>query len=90
MTVLTQEDTASPAANQLNGLIAGQTFLGSVSRLSVLVGDYYLSADVPTGSQQRFHPGQVVQLSFSPDHCRVIPTNPERQTSGVALPQDKR
>ncbi len=84
MTVLAQDDAAvTPGLNLLSGLIAGRTFLGSVSRLSVLVGDYYLNADVPTSQQERFAPGQVVQLSFLPEQCRVLPVGDEPRPAGV-------
>ncbi len=86
MTVLPQDNHVTTGTNVLSGLIAGRTFLGAVSRLSVLVGDYYLSADVPTSQQESFAPGQVVQLSFAPDQCRVLRVQDDQQFSPVPTP----
>lgn len=66
-------DVASPhGANLLSGLIASRVFLGSVVRLSVLIGDFYLKVDVPTDQAEQFHSGQLVQLCFVAEQCRVL------------------
>jgi ABC-type spermidine/putrescine transport systems, ATPase components len=66
------EQTAPPNTNLLSGLITGRTFLGASVRLSVLVGEFYLNVDVPTGHAETFAAGQLVQLSCPPDQCRVL------------------
>ncbi|NJO76267.1 MAG: ABC transporter ATP-binding protein [Leptolyngbyaceae cyanobacterium RM1_406_9] len=72
--VLPPETTAPPNSNLLNGLVASRVFLGSVVRLSVLIGDFYLKVDVPTDRAQQFQSGEVVQLYFAPEQCRVLAT----------------
>ncbi len=79
--IVITEPGSNGEVNQLAGLIAGRTFLGAVSRLSILVGDYYLNVDVPTSQQDRFLPGQVVQLGFAPEQCRVL----ERGTAKIGI-----
>ena len=79
------EQTAPPNTNLLIGLITSRTFLGAAVRLSVLVGEFYLNVDVPTGQAEAFAAGQLVQLSFPPDQCRVLtveaaPTSVKRVT----------
>lgn len=59
--------------NHLSGLMTSRTFLGSDVRLSVLVGEFYLNVDVPTNQAETFQAGQLVQLSFPADQCRVLP-----------------
>jgi putative spermidine/putrescine transport system ATP-binding protein len=68
-------DANAPAPadlNVLSGLITSRVFLGAVVRLSVLVGEFYLNVDLPTGYADRFQSGQLVQLCFPPDQCRVL------------------
>ncbi|NJO52771.1 MAG: ABC transporter ATP-binding protein [Leptolyngbyaceae cyanobacterium RM2_2_4] len=72
--VLPPETTAPPNSNLLSGLVASRVFLGSVVRLSVLIGDFYLKVDVPTDRAQQFQSGEVVQLYFAPEQCRVLAT----------------
>jgi len=77
--------TAPPNTNLLSGLITSRTFLGAAVRLSVLVGEFYLNVDVPTRQAETFTAGQLVQLSFPPDQCRVLtveaaPTSVKRVT----------
>ncbi|GAB4436521.1 MAG: ABC transporter ATP-binding protein [Cyanobacteria bacterium J069] len=72
ITVQPPEQAAPPHTNLLSGLVTGRTFLGASVRLSVLVGEFYLNVDVPTVQTEAFAAGQLVQLSFSPDQCRVL------------------
>lgn len=58
--------------NRLSGLITSRLFLGSVVRLSVLIGEFYLNVDVPTQQTEQFSVGQSVQLCFPADQCRVL------------------
>jgi putative spermidine/putrescine transport system ATP-binding protein len=74
ITVLPPEGTAPPNSNLLSGLVASRVFLGSAVRLSVLIGDFYLKVDVPTDRAQQFQSGEVVQLCFAPEQCRVLAT----------------
>lgn len=62
--------------NRLSGLVTSRTFLGSAVRLSVLVGEFYLNVDVPTDKAEEFQAGQVVDLCFAAEHCRVLSTTP--------------
>jgi putative spermidine/putrescine transport system ATP-binding protein len=70
--VLPSDSPAPNGTNLLSGLVTSRIFLGSDVRLSVLVGDFYLNVDVPTNLAQDFSSGQLVQLSFAPDQCRVL------------------
>lgn len=62
--------------NRLSGLVTSRTFLGSAVRLSVLVGEFYLNVDVPTDKAEEFQAGQVVDLCFAAEHCRVLAVSP--------------
>jgi putative spermidine/putrescine transport system ATP-binding protein len=76
ITVLTPEISVPEDYNLLNGLVTSRIFLGSVVRLSVLVGEFYLNVDVPTAQAEQFSSGQVVQLGFPADQCRVLAIAP--------------
>lgn len=76
ITALLPEMTAPPDSNSLSGLVASRVFLGAVVRLSVLIGDFYLKVDVPTDRAQQFQSGEVIQLCFAPEQCRVLATEP--------------
>jgi putative spermidine/putrescine transport system ATP-binding protein len=73
---LTPTDTYAEPWNRLSGLVTSRTFLGSAVRLSVLVGEFYLNVDVPTDKAEEFQAGQVVELGFAAEHCRVLATTP--------------
>ncbi|MBI4781058.1 MAG: ABC transporter ATP-binding protein [Oscillatoriophycideae cyanobacterium NC_groundwater_1537_Pr4_S-0.65um_50_18] len=87
ITVLTPGSSISENDNLLSGLVTSRIFLGSVVRLSVLVGEFYLNVDVPTGQAEQFSSGHLVQLEFPADQCRVLaiappsvqPTSPQKQ-----------
>jgi len=79
ITVLSREAIAPQHTNLMSGLITSRTFLGSTVRLSVLVGEFYLNVDVPTDQSEQFASGQLVQLSFPPDQCRVLALDPLTQ-----------
>lgn len=76
ITVLVPEDSIPADYNLLSGLVTSRIFLGSVVRLSVLVGEFYLNVDVPTAQAEQFSSGQVVQLGFPADQCRVLAIAP--------------
>lgn len=80
ITVLPPDTTAPHGTNSLSGLVTSRIFLGSVVRLSVLVGEFYLNVDVPTNNAESFASGQLVQLSFPPDQCRVLAIAPATAT----------
>ncbi|HIK55110.1 MAG TPA: ABC transporter ATP-binding protein [Synechococcales cyanobacterium M55_K2018_004] len=71
--------------NALSGLITSRIFLGSVVRLSVLVGEFYLNVDVPTTEAEQFSSGDLVQLSFPAEQCRVLAVD-SPAASNVPLP----
>ena len=62
--------------NLLSGLVTSRIFLGALVRLSVLVGEFYLNVDVPTTQAESFISGQLVQLSFAAEQCRVLAIAP--------------
>ncbi len=62
--------------NLLSGLVTSRIFLGALVRLSVLVGAFYLNVDVPTTQAESFISGQLVQLSFAAEQCRVLAIAP--------------
>lgn len=70
--ILSANSAAPNGSNLLSGLVASRVFLGSVVRLSVLIGDFYLKVDVPTDQADQYHSGQLVQLGFAAEHCRVL------------------
>jgi len=76
ISILSPEAAAPPHSNLLSGLIASRVFLGSIVRLSVLIGDFYLKVDVPTDQAEQFQSGQVVRLCFMPEQCRVLTLDP--------------
>ncbi len=87
ITVLSREAIAPQHTNLMSGLITSRTFLGSTVRLSVLVGEFYLNVDVPTDQAEQFASGQLVQLSFPPDQCRVLAIDPLALMAGESVGQ---
>ncbi len=83
ITVLRPEDSIPADYNLLSGLVTSRIFLGSVVRLSVLVGEFYLNVDVPTAQAEQFTSGQVVQLGFPADQCRVLAIAPAAPQSAL-------
>jgi putative spermidine/putrescine transport system ATP-binding protein len=67
--------------NLLSGLVTSRIFLGALVRLSVLVGEFYLNVDVPTTQAERFISGQLVQLSFAAEQCRVLAIAPSARAA---------
>jgi putative spermidine/putrescine transport system ATP-binding protein len=70
----------APAADGLTGdgwtgSVVERTFLGSVTRLTVRVGDDILLADLPgeATSAIRLGIGDAVAIAFEPGGCRLIP-----------------
>ena len=69
--------------NLLSGLVTSRIFLGALVRLSVLVGEFYLNVDVPTTQAESFISGQLVQLSFAADQCRVLAIAPSTKSAAI-------
>ncbi|MDX2214813.1 MAG: ABC transporter ATP-binding protein [Oculatellaceae cyanobacterium bins.114] len=76
ITIMSADAPVASNTNRLSGLITSRVFLGSVVRLSVLVGEFYLNVDVPTNEAEDFSSGQLVELSFPADQCRVLAITP--------------
>jgi putative spermidine/putrescine transport system ATP-binding protein len=70
-------DGDSPAGSWA-GTVVERTFLGSVTRLTVRVGDEILLADLPgeATAAVRFAIDDQVCLAFEPGGCRLIPASP--------------
>jgi putative spermidine/putrescine transport system ATP-binding protein len=81
ITVLPPDAALPSGLNVLSGLIASRVFLGSVVRLSALIGDFYLKVDVPTDQANQFHSGQLIRLGFAAEQCRLLAIAP-RDTVG--------
>ncbi len=66
-----------PAGPSWPGTVVERTFLGSVTRLSIRVGDDVLLADLPgeATSDDRFAIEDAVRVSFEPGGCRLIPAS---------------
>jgi putative spermidine/putrescine transport system ATP-binding protein len=62
--------------NRASATLGIPTFLGSVTRLSLEVGNQRLLADVTTGDRDRFRRGEPVHLAFPAAACRVLPEPP--------------
>jgi putative spermidine/putrescine transport system ATP-binding protein len=64
----------SPAENgsALSGEVVSHTFLGSVTRVKVLVGEGELTADVPTVRVDSLPVGARVSASFPPASARLL------------------
>ena len=67
--------------NLLSGLVTSRIFLGALVRLSVLVGEFYLNVDVPTTQAESLISGQLVQLSFAAEQCRVLAIAPSARAA---------
>ncbi len=81
--ILDEESAQPPNVNVISGLIASRLFLGSVVRLSLLIGDFYLKVDVPTDRADQHQLGQVVRLAFAAEQCRILPVEAEPTAPGV-------
>jgi len=70
-------DAAGPAAGSWVGTVVERTFLGSVTRLTLLVGADRLLADLPgeATSAVRFGIDDRVCVTFEPGGCRLIPAS---------------
>ncbi|HEY9647895.1 MAG TPA: ABC transporter ATP-binding protein [Chroococcidiopsis sp.] len=79
--------TSVNSINALSGLIATRVFLGSVVRLSILIGDFYLKVDVPTDAAEHYHSGQLVHLTFPAEQCRVLAIAPRAADPAQLLEQ---
>ena len=66
-----------PATGSWPGTVVERTFLGSVTRLTVLVGDDRLLADLPgeATSAVRFGIDDAVSVAFEPGGTRLIPAS---------------
>ena len=60
-----------------NGIVAGRTFLGAVTRVAVLLsGDTGVSVDVPSAAALAMAPGTAVQVSLPGTPVLVAPREP--------------
>lgn len=80
ISIVPPEESLPPNTNSLSGLITSRSFLGAVVRLSILVGEFYLNVDVPTIQTEQYNSGQLVQLRFAADQCRVLAIAPTMAT----------
>jgi putative spermidine/putrescine transport system ATP-binding protein len=71
-------DGDSAAGGSWEGAVVERTFLGSVTRLTIRVGDDILLADLPgeATSAVRFGIDDRVCVSFEAGGCRLIPASP--------------
>ena len=76
ITVAPMDGAVPPQDNCLSGLVTSRSFLGAVVRLTILVGEFYLNVDLPTAQMEHYHAGQLVQLWFPADQCRVLAIAP--------------
>jgi len=80
ITLVSANEPLSPHTNRLSGLITSRSFLGAVVRLSILVGEFYVNVDVPTTQTEPYTSGQLVELHFAADQCRVLAIAPPQTT----------
>jgi putative spermidine/putrescine transport system ATP-binding protein len=72
--------SAEPAVGSLTGQVTDRRFLGSVTRLSVQVGENTLMADLQ-GNEAAAHPvGEQVNISLSPLAAHVLRVGPAPST----------
>jgi len=76
ITLVPMDGAVPPHNNGLSGLVTSRSFLGAVVRLTILVGEFYLNVDLPTAQMEYYHSGQLVQLWFPADQCRVLAIAP--------------
>jgi len=68
------EGLSLAAAEGGNGIVAGRTFLGAVTRVSVLLsGDAEVRVDVPSTAAAALAPGASVQVSLPPAAVLIAP-----------------
>lgn len=68
------EDLTVAAADGGNGILAGRTFLGAVTRVAVpLSGDSEVALDVPSPAALAMTPGTAVQVSLPGTPVLVAP-----------------
>jgi putative spermidine/putrescine transport system ATP-binding protein len=69
--------TDGVAGASWGGTVVERTFLGSVTRLTIRVGDEVLLADLPgeATSAVRFGIDDAVSVAFEPGGCRLIPAS---------------
>jgi putative spermidine/putrescine transport system ATP-binding protein len=68
------EGLSLSAADGGNGIVAGRTFLGAVTRVSVLLsGDAEVRVDVPSTAAAALAPGASVQVTLPPAEVLVAP-----------------
>lgn len=83
ISMASENSPVPPRTNGLSGLVTSRSFLGAVVRLSILVGEFYLNVDVPTTQAEQYTSGQLVQLRFAADQCRVLAIAPTQASSTV-------
>lgn len=83
ISMASENSPVPPRTNGLSGLVTSRSFLGAVVRLPILVGEFYLNVDVPTTQAEQYTSGQLVQLRFAADQCRVLAIAPTQASSTV-------
>jgi putative spermidine/putrescine transport system ATP-binding protein len=66
-------DSSVVPSNGAIAILAGITFLGPVSRLSLDLQGQRIVADISTQDRGQFRRGEPVHFMFSPDACQVMP-----------------
>jgi putative spermidine/putrescine transport system ATP-binding protein len=68
------ENLTVTAAEGGNGIVSNRTFLGSITRVAVLLsGDTEVRVDVPSTTAGAMTPGTAVQVAISPAPVLVAP-----------------
>jgi putative spermidine/putrescine transport system ATP-binding protein len=71
-TVVLEPATDAPIAGRLGGAVVSHTFLGSVTRVKVAVGDGEITADVPTARVGSTPIGAHATVQFPSDSARLL------------------
>ena len=80
---------AAPPAGELSGPVVSHTFLGSVTRVKVAVGDGEVTADVPTARVGSTPIGTLTSVRFPADSARLLSlTEDEAEQVSAALALD--
>jgi putative spermidine/putrescine transport system ATP-binding protein len=80
---------AQPPAGELSGPVVSHTFLGSVTRVKVAVGDGEITADIPTAKVGATPIGTQTAVRFPADSARLLTlTDDEAEQVTAALALD--
>jgi putative spermidine/putrescine transport system ATP-binding protein len=75
-------------SGELSGPVVSHTFLGSVTRVKVAVGDGEITADVPTARVGSTPVGMPVTVRFPADSARLLTLTDEGEQATAALDPD--